>query len=240
MPSSTSCRVTLSRNEAIWSPSASHSPCVRQRWPGHAGLGRLAAAARHAHVLFDRRHDLGDADGGRPAGPGGSRRSARARSRRGRRGAASGTAAPGRPARSAGARRSPAAAAQPSAPYLARSAMAMTAYLPRVFNSTTPGSYRRCVRPQPATPHLRSTPLPVLCDTPHDTGPADSSERHVRHALSNCSKLHLDIWKFRARKSSIFAARAKPVRPAAVSGQAQPSPAGTPSQPSSESAPRHA
>ena len=34
----------------------------------HAGLVVLAAAARHAHVLLDRRHDLGDGDGGgRPA-----------------------------------------------------------------------------------------------------------------------------------------------------------------------------
>ena len=79
MPSITSCSVTLARNDAICSPSASHRPCVRQRWPRHAGLGRLAAAARHADVLFDRRHDLGDADRvGRPAQPVAARPSARA------------------------------------------------------------------------------------------------------------------------------------------------------------------
>ena len=38
MPSITSCSVTPSRKDAICSPSASQSPCVRQRWPAMHGL----------------------------------------------------------------------------------------------------------------------------------------------------------------------------------------------------------
>ena len=65
MPSITSCSVTLSRKAAICSPSASHKTVRQAALAGHAGLGRLAAAARHADVLLDRGHDLGDADGAR-------------------------------------------------------------------------------------------------------------------------------------------------------------------------------
>ena len=43
------------------SPSASHSPCVRQRSPGRQ-VAPLARAPRHARAFLDRRHDLGDAD----------------------------------------------------------------------------------------------------------------------------------------------------------------------------------
>ncbi len=66
MPSTTSCSDTLARNATMCAPSACQRPCVRQRRSLRHPVSAVEAA-RHARLLLDRLHDLGDVDGaGRP------------------------------------------------------------------------------------------------------------------------------------------------------------------------------
>ena len=176
---------------------------------GHAGLGLLAAAARHAHVLVDRGHDLGNGDGGgRPAQAIAAEAAAHALDQAGaaqfeeqllqvgqRDLLALGDGRQGQRAVRAilgeighGHHRVPASGIQ------------LHGCLAPTGGGAGPGR-SRTGKPQ----LLRSIPLPVLRDRP-----GSSSARTVS-ALSNCSKLQADIWKFRARESSIFAARGSPV-----------------------------